>query len=354
MLITDLRYLKPQLITPILRANEIIGEEEEVTQIRQITSGETNTSKHYVLALQYKDFRTQRHAPDRIFFKLSKPYQINEFAKREVNFYNRILRSMKRRLPAEILRFPQCYDAFYDEEQELYHLILEDLSQEFKASTENAPPTQRHREQVIDTLAYFHAYWWEHPLLEDLAPLPTEESLNESLAAYQERLSDLKAAVGKFVERKHLDILGKLAEKFPEKRRANLIAGKNITLVHRDLHAGNFLYSPRESRIVDWQSWRVDTATDDMAYMIACFWPEHLRKFQEMPLLQRYYQTLVAQGVKNYEWEDLLYDYKASLARCIVFLLRSWTRNKHASGHWRRMEIAMNVFSEMDGLSILG
>jgi thiamine kinase-like enzyme len=353
MLISDIRYLKPQLITPILRAHEVIGDNEEVAQIRQVRSDESNSSKHYVLALQYKDFRTQRHAPDRIFVKIGLPNQTEEFSKREVMFYERIVRSMKRKLPKEVLRFPTCYDAFYDEEKLQYHLILEDISQEFKASPDKAPPTPRHREQVIDTLAYFHAYWWEHPLLEDLAPLPSAESLDENLAGYQERLTDLKASVGKFLNSKHLDVLAKIAAAYPKKRRERLLAGQGITLVHRDLHPGNILYSPRESLIVDWQSWHIDTATDDLAYMIAFFWPQHLRHFQEMPLLQRYHEILLAQGIKNYSWDEFLYDYKASTARCLGFLLQSWTRTKHASGIWQRMELGIDTFLAMDGLAIL-
>lgn len=354
MLITDIRYLKPQLITPILRASEIIGDNEEVSQIRQVKMSESSTAKHYVMALQYKDFRTQRHAPDRIFVKIGLPRQGEEFARREVLFYERIIRSMKRKLPKEILRFPNCYDAFYDDEKLQYHLILEDISQEFKPSPDKAPPTPRHREQVIDTLAHFHAYWWEHPSLEDLAPLPTEETLNENLAAYQERLGDLKSSVGKFLNSKHLDVLAKIATAYPDKRRERLLAGQGITLVHRDLHPGNLLYSPRESLIVDWQSWRVDTATDDLAYMMAFYWPQHLRHFQEKPLLQRYHETLLRQGVKNYSWDEFLYDYKASIARCIGFLLRSWSRSNHASGKWQLMETGIEAFLAMDGQAILG
>jgi hypothetical protein len=242
MLITDIRYLKPQLITPILRAGDIISESEEVTQIRQVKVSEAAAAKHYVLALQYKDFRTQRHAPDRIFVKIGLPNQVEEAAKREVMFYERIMRSMKRKLPKEVLRFPACYDAFYDDEKSQYHLILEDISQEFKPSPDKAPPTQRHREQVIDTLATFHGYWWEHPLLEELAPLPSAEVLDENLAAYQERLSDLQSSVGKFLNAKHLEVLSKIASAYPIRRRERLLAGQGISLVHRDLHPNNILY----------------------------------------------------------------------------------------------------------------
>lgn len=352
MLITDIRYLKPQLITPILRATETIGENEEVTQLRQVSTSEANGAKHYVIALQYKDFRTQRHAPDRIFVKIGLPRQAEEFARREVMFYERIIRSMKRKLPKEILRFPESYDAFYDDEKLQYHLILEDTSQEFKPSPDKAPPSPRHREQVMDTLAYFHAYWWEHPLLEELAPIPTEAQLDESLASYQTRLADLKSSVGKFLNSKHLDALTKIAAAFPKQRRERLLAGKGISIVHRDLQPKNILYSPRETKIVDWQNWQIDTPTDDLAYMIAFFWPQHLRHFQEMPLLQRYYETLVKQGASGYSWDDFLYDYKASIARCIAILLESWTRMNHASGKWQSIETGIDSLLALDGLAI--
>lgn len=353
MLIPDIDMLKPQLLTGILRANEILGENEAVAKISQVSQSESNFAKHYILALQYKDFRTQRHAPDRIFVKFGGNDSPDEFAKKEVNFYTKIVPVLKQRLDKNLLRFPTCYDAYFDEAVGQYHIILDDISQEFKPSPEKAPPTPRHREQVIDTLAHFHAVWWEHPLLEDLAPLPTAASIEQMIEKYQQKLEELDKAVGKYIEPRHREILRIVSQNYPAKRRERLEAGKGITLVHRNLHPKNILYSSMETMIVDWESWRVDTGTDDLAYMIACYWPNHLRKFQEKVLLKRYYQALIDYGVRDYSWDDFQYDYKASLVRILGFLLAAWTRKKHTSGYWGVLETAMAVFDELECMTVL-
>jgi thiamine kinase-like enzyme len=353
MLIPDIDMLKPQILTGMLRAVEILGEKEEVIQVKRVSKSETTVAKHYILALQYKDFRTQRHAPDRIFVKIGGKNTPDEFARKEVDFYTKIVPVLKRRLDKSLLRFPACYDAYYDDTLKQYHIILDDVSQKFKAEQELAPPTARHREQVMDTLAHFHAVWWEHPLLEDLAPLPTSTSIEQMIEKYQRKYEELNTAVGKYIDSRYREILKKVSEKYPQKRRDRLEAGQGITLVHHDLHPKNILYSPMETMIVNWQSWRVDTATDDLAYMIGCFWPQHLRKFQEQALLKRYYQTLVNYGVSDYSWEDFQYDYKASLVRVIGFLLAAWTRKKHTSGYWAVMETAMSVFDELECVTLL-
>lgn len=349
MLITDAKMFRPQILTSILRANETIAEHEEVAKLAKLQVEENETSKIYYFAVQYKDFRTQRHAPDHVILKLNK--QSTATSKREFDFYQRIVSMMKRRVEPELLRFPTCFDAYYDEENNQSHIILDNITNEFKSSGENAPPTARHREQVIDTLAHLHGYWWEHPILEELLPLPSEENIAETLSTYQSRLEELKQSVGQYLEKKHIDVLERIAIAIPDKRKADLLSGKSLTIIHSKLTPENLLYSPLESRITHWQEWTIGKASDDLAYMILCFWSEHLRKFQEKPLLKRYYNILLHHKVENYSWDDLLFDYKASLGHIIGTMLARWTRRNHASGAWREIENAIDVFIEVDALS---
>lgn len=350
MLITDFKMFKPQILTSILRANETIAEHEEVANLAKLQVDEDENCKIYYLAVQYKDFRTQRHAPDHIILKLNNKQTTR--TKQEIGFYLRIVPMMKRRIEAELLRFPSCFDAYYDETNQQSHIVLDNITKEFKPSSENAPPTARHREQIIDTLAHLHAYWWEHPSLEELSNLPSDESLAETLAVYQLRLEELKQTVGQYLEKKYVDVLERIAMSIPDKRKNDLLSGKNLTIIHSKLTPENLLYSPLEARITHWQEWTISKASDDLAYMISCFWSDHLRKFQEKPLLKRYYNILLKHNIENYSWDDLLFDYKVSLGHIIGTMLTSWTRLNHASGTWRELENAIDVFIEMDGLSV--
>ncbi len=351
MLITELRQVTPKLLTAIFRANGFLSEREVVTKVQIEDSTESGVAQHHRASLRYADFQTQRHAPERIFIKLNKSSQQMPLAEREVTFYNEVMPPMLKRHTLEALRLPRCYDAYYDDIAGGSHILLQDLGKEFRPHSKPQPPTQRHQEQIMDSLALFHAFWWEHDKLGELGTLPTEESLAENQARYQERFEAFYAFAGEKLNPVLMDALQQVVSKTPDKRRERLLAGQGLTLVHRDLHPGNFLYSHKDTRIMDWQSWRVDTATDDLAYMMAFYWPEPLRRFHEQNLLRRYHDALLRNGVQNYSWDDLQYDYRASIARALSFLLVAWKPERHQHD-WKRIETGLNAFLKLDGREI--
>ncbi len=118
-----------------------------------------------------------------------------------------------------------------------------------------------------------------------------------------------------------------------------------------------FLYPYDETgntvRIVDWQSWRVDTGTDDLAYMMACHWYPGYRRSLERSLVKRYYERLLAGGVKNYSWEECWYDYRASVIRCLFFLLGSWTPKRPVSLWFDRLENGLLAFEDLSCAELL-
>src|SRR5262249_27236518 len=76
---------------------------------------------------------------------------------------------------------------------------------------------------------------------------------------------------------------------------------RNMTILHGDAHVWN-LFLPRDPasddvRLFDWDAWRVDVATDDLAYMMALHWFPDRRRRHERALLDRYHAELVAHGV---------------------------------------------------------
>jgi thiamine kinase-like enzyme len=152
-------------------------------------------------------------------------------------------------------------------------------------------------------------------------------------------------------------LLDRVFTTWPQKQVDRLVGGRGITLVHRDTHPLNFLYPKNEEvdtvRIVDWQSWRVDTGTDDLAYMMACHWYPHYRATLERPLLKRYHQGLLRDGVEEYRWEQCWYDYRASVIRCLFFLLASWKPERPATMWWDRLEKGLLAFKDLNCAELL-
>ena len=68
-------------------------------------------------------------------------------------------------------------------------------------------------------------------------------------------------------------------------------------------------------------------------------------------MLRRYHDVLLHNGVQNYSWDELQYDYRASIARALSFLLVAWKPEQHQQD-WKRIETGLNAFLKLDGLAI--
>lgn len=206
--------------------------------------------------------------------------------------------------------FLHCYEAVYSPETGRSYLLLEELSETHLTQMELMPPSQKHRRQVIEAYALFHAYWWEHPRLgQDIGQRLDEAAIDEFLSSAQKKLAHFVDFAGQHLTEAQHTILKRVVTAWPARRRERIVQGKGLTLVHRDPHPRNFLY-PRDPetggvKLIDWQSWRIDTGTDDLAYY--------------------YHEQLVALEVKNYGWEACWYDYRASIIRCLFFLMVAWS-----------------------------
>ena len=83
------------------------------------------------------------------------------------------------------------------------------------------------------------------------------------------------------------------------------------------------VFLPRDPEIhdpflIDWQSCRVQTGTNDVAYTMVLFWYPERRRVVEKPLVEHYHRTLVEAGVTGYTWEDCWHDYRLSALRMML------------------------------------
>ena len=133
-----------------------------------------------------------------------------------------------------------------------------------------------------------------------------------------------------------------LRSKIPALIDKRLHAGKNITVLHGDLHPENILLpkppgsSPREELsprvteegsaehhrgavFVDLEAVRMGLGAEDLAMLLAL----HLapERALALPLLERYHQKLCIAG---YSFEMLLADYKIAIAEALFFPVKLW------------------------------
>ncbi len=332
--LTHIEQVTPDWLTHLFRQKGLLHE-NRVVDVQITASNATNVSQVYFLKVSCLSVPTD--APNRLFVKFPKPDE--RWQDKEVEFYTLLVPEMLRSWADQQPLFPKCYDVAYISATNLSHLILEDLSETHFTNQGSMPSSQHLCELVIDAYACIHAFWWEHAWLgRRVGELLTDKAIDGAIETAQTKLVDFVRTVGNEIKPVQYDVLAAVVSGWPLRRRQRVVAGVGVTLVHRDPHPRNLLY-PYDSehntiKLIDWQSWRVDTGTDDLAYLMACHWPLGEIERVEQELLQRYHRQLVEQGVKQYSWDDCKYDYRASVIRCLFFLMIAWSPTQWANRVW--------------------
>lgn len=282
----------------------------------------------------------------------------------EVKFYN-----LNASLPDHPPVTPPCYAAHYDETSGQSYLLLQDLSEG------HAPPLMRDQqfgigdgvpapdqiEQVVDTLARFHAFWWQHPLLASGKFAMGYWSRNEErFAQYLQRRrrswDELIAAEGAWLPADIRELYEWLFDRLPfhweHYLEPRFRHQTHLTLVHGDAYFANFL-CPRlpgagATYLLDWQSSTVDLAGYDLANLIATFWTPAQRQQdkREQKMLRHYHDTLCAHGVVGYSWDMLLTDYRSGLIFWLLMPVQDRFGGAGKAYWWPKMQCLVAAFRE--------
>ena len=146
-------------------------------------------------------------------------------------------------------------------------------------------------------------------------PGATPRRRTRHLRSFAERFARFADRVGDRLPRERRDLYERLLDAAP-RLLARYHSHRNVTIVHGDAHVWN-CFLPRDGgddvRLFDWDSWRIDVAADDLAYMMAMHWYPDRRRRIERPLLDRYHAALLAHGVRGYDRRALDDDYRLSV-----------------------------------------
>jgi aminoglycoside phosphotransferase family enzyme len=250
----------------------------------------------------------------------------------------------------------RCYDAVYAFETGSYHLLLEDLSETHYVTASHLPPTREDAEHMVDALADFHAFWWDHPLLgTEIGQLPSEYDIRRTIghaACYFPQVADFLADRLSSRWRRAFEQAFSAHAELLSKR---LARGKHLTIVHGDAHAMNFLLPRNPAReravIIDWYSphwvWRCWTGVSDLAYLMVRLWPPERRRSLERLLLSRYHDRLAAHGVHEYSWDELWYDYRLSAMLSLYVIVEEAVRVET----WKWYAQLQNTLAAFEDLS---
>lgn len=315
--------------------------------------GQGNWSTSANLKLTYTD-DAQGSLPQRLFLKMvdTDTGDGEFFTDGEVTYYTRDYVDVK---DAPLLR---CYDAVYSKEINRYHILLEDVSATHIEAYDKTPNLE-YGLALAEGLAILHARWWgKDRLAESGAPLHDARHI-------QNWVNIAEPGAGHILEHKSAELKPHWAELIRElyaRHPQTLIQRSQdlngFTLIHGDVGHANVLVpcdGDRPLYIIDRQpfDWGLTTwlGVYDLAYAIVLDWDVALRRQCEIPMLKRYHETLLQNGVTDYPWERLYDDYRLCVAMG-VYIATEYCRggiNERWMHVWMRMlQRALTAVDDLD------
>lgn len=281
------------------------------------------------------------------------PTELGQVGRREVQFYSAVM-AHGYRLPV-----PVCYEAVYSDEEQRFHILMDDVSQTHAVATEwPLPPSIGQCEMVVDALVKLHATWWEHTNFgEDIGLAWTEDKIEEKVAWEGKLLHDFVHFLGDRLSPERREIYERVKPFYP-RMVERVRSGKNVTLIHGDAHLWNYLY-PREGVqgqqvfLIDWDGCAIDIGMSDLACMMALHWFPERRARLEQRLLCRYHEGLLAEGIKGYSWDDCMYDYRLAAIGNLFIPAFQWSAGLSNSLWWDHLERGMLAFEDLGCAAIL-
>lgn len=336
-------------LTQVLRDGGFLTD-QSIRDIAMPEDKDKDTEVSHVRTMKLFYDRPAPRGPNRLFVKTGQHWRITadrNASKIEGTFYNRFAAT----LPVGVT--PRFYGAFQASDSDVWHILLEDLDPTHERATEwMLPPSLPRLKDIVATLARFHAIHWEDPRLgvtvgnwptHTWSDTPFDKIFPGFVAMLGERLSDERRELLEAQRRSSEALFARYAER------------RNATLIHGDAHVLNFMVSRdpanHDTRLLDWESWRLGTATDDLAYLIAMQYPADYRRRFERLLLDHYWESL---GKENYSRDALQEDYR----RSVLLLLRrpvfQWDGRLKASIWWNNLERIMLAADDLSCRDLLG
>lgn len=233
----------------------------------------------------------------------------------EVSFYRQLASRV-------VARVPGCHFAEVEVTTGWFSLLLEDMSPAVQGD-QLTGCTEVQAQQAMDELARLHACAWEDPELASLG------WLNRTSPASTEFNATLIGALWPGFLERYSDDLTPMQREICERLMARLAAylgdrSGPMTLIHGDYRLDNHLFDEAGLTIVDWQTAVWGPPMVDASYFLACAIADpDERAALEDPLIRRYHQGLLDQGVRGYDWDTCWRDYRRCTFTTLVMAIAS-------------------------------
>ncbi len=201
---------------------------------------------------------------------------------------------------------------------------------------------------VVEALAAFHASWWQHAVLADLAWLPRWPSDPAASAArYDSQVASVLERYGERIPASVHALMRRLAGGYESV--LNALSQRPATMIHGDFHLDNLIFSspgePPAVTVIDWQSVASGPGVVDLSLFIVGALSVADRRAAEFDLLSRYHRLLVEHGVREYTFDALQADYQLALLWQLAGTVGWLARMDPATLRGRERELVEAIFA---------
>lgn len=300
-----------------------------------VDTGQGNWSRNARLTVHYAA-ASQGTCPQHLFLKLVSTNLGDEsFGPSEVFYYNRDYQDVPQ---APLLR---CYDAAYSEEQQCYHLLLDDVSATHVTAADQ-PHTLAYGLALAEAFAILHAQWWgAQRLAKADAPIHDVHHIQRFVTIAEPGAGHIIRHLSAELKPHWPDLIREVFSHHPAAMIARTQDANGFTLIHGDANQYNILVARDGMRplyFIDRQpfDWSLTTwlAVYDLVYVMVLDWDSTVRRDLEQPVLRHYHHELLRQGVTGYTWEQLWDDYRLAAAMGVYLACEYCRGGLNSQGRW--------------------
>ncbi|KMO72513.1 phosphotransferase [Mycolicibacterium obuense] len=266
-----------------------------------VVGGSDGTSSRRALQVGYNAEGERAGLPTRLFTKCASSFQsrlmlvAGGVTESETIFYRDVRPQLTK------LRSPRAFHAAFDPHTYRSFVIMDDLAAEGWTFPDPMGDSisRRDAEDMVDQMAYYHAAFWNDPrLTTQLGRLADTEVFQKRLngvgllGAARRGLDRIESVTPPAVFRRREELI-------PTTMRALRLNAHGVpTLLHQDVHQGNWLRDPDgRMGLYDWQAVARGEWALDYAYAMSVNLAIEDRRAWERELLERYLQRLGEEGV---------------------------------------------------------
>ena len=296
-------------LTSVLERNGTGGQKVQSFTAELLGGEQGMTGQLVRLAIRYSDERSNLPKTLIAKFSAAEPAARELISalghyEREVRFYE----SLASRTPVPT---PHCYYSHLDDSTGAALLVLEDLARARNGNS-IAGCSVDEVARVLLTLARMHATWWQAEDLANAAWLRLRWLLapEAMVGGFSQGWPLFLPKLGIPVTSQITEMGDWIAQNLPAA--AALFDSGPRTLLHNDLQADNLFFGEADEEVIliDWQLVTYARCVIDVAQWIRGQLEPEVRRTVEPRLIRLYHDSLVANGIHDYTFEQCLADYR--------------------------------------------